>query len=166
MFEHVNKESKPKRDRMLIWALLAVAVIVAALTPPIYIALNTSYRYHEFVIDYSKSLTAARQEEGVIWLTLEDGTDRRVSADNVSSTFLELTGYGFGQPMRKLPADVSPVTVTLPDGTVLSFYDTPSDNGLEIPTGVTVHYAPPEGKPFIYLQRYIAYEDLVRPLMR
>jgi hypothetical protein len=165
MYEHINKEPKPKRDRMILVALLIVAVLIGALIPPVYIAMGASYSYHNFVLEFSQSLTAAR-EEGVITRTDEEGNRSKVSADAVSSAFLNLTSYSFGQPLKKAPTDVSPFTVSLPDGTTLSFYDTPSDNGLEQPTGVTVQFIPAEGKPLIYLQRYVLYEDLVRPLKR
>ena len=165
MYEHVNKEPKPKRDRMILAALLIVAVLIGALIPPVYIAMGASYKYHDFVLEFSQSLTAAR-EEGVIFRTAEEGNRSRISADAVSSAFLNLTSFSFGQPLKKLPTDVAPLTVSLPDGTTISFYDTPSDNGLEQPTGVTVQFIPAEGKPLIYLQRYVLYEDLVRPLKR
>ena len=165
MYEHVTKEPKPKRDRMILVALLITAVLIGALIPPVYIALGASYKYHNFVLAFSQSLTAAR-EDGTIFRTDEEGNRSKVSADAVSSAFLNLTSFSFGQPLKTAPTDVAPFTVSLPDGTTLSFYDTPSDNGLEQPTGVTVQYVPPEGKPFIYLQRYVLYEDLVRPLKR
>lgn len=165
MYTHVKNKPRPKRDRMLLAALLAVAAVIGALIPPVYMALGASYKYHEFVLAYAQSLTAARDEHGVITLTLETGEQKRVSADDVSAAFVTLTGFGFGQPVKKTP-DVPALTVTLPDGAALSYYDTPSDNGLEYPSGVTVRFAPAEGKPFTYLQRYAYYEDLVRSLKR
>ena len=164
MYEKINREQRPKRDRMILALLLVVAVLIAALIPPVYLALGASYKYHNFVLEFSQSLTDAREENGVIIRTDETGATSRVTADAVSSSFLKLTAFSFGQPLKKLPTGIMPFTVTLPDGTRLSFYDTPSDNGLEKPSGVTVEYVPAEGKPFIYLQRYAFYEDLVRSL--
>ena len=114
MYDHVKNKPRPKRDRMLLAALLAVAAVIGALIPPVYMALGASYKYHEFVLTYAQSLTAAREERGVITLTLETGEQKRVSADDVSAAFVTLTGFGFGQPVKKTP-DVPALTVTLPD---------------------------------------------------
>lgn len=164
MYESVTTP-KPRRDRMMLVLILAAVVLIAAVTPPIFIALNASYRYHNFVLDFSNDLVDARSH-GTITFT-ENGESCSVSPDAVSTMFVRVTDYGLGQPLKE-PPNAPCFTVSLPNGTVLTLYDTPQeppeDSEDDLPRGTTIYYAPAEGKPFIYLQRQLLFEDAVRPL--
>ena len=161
MYESVTTP-KPRRDRMMLVLILAAVVLIVSVTPPIFIALSASYRYHNFVLDFSNDLVDARRH-GTITLT-EDGKTDTVSSDAVSGMFVKITDYGLGQPLKELP-DAPCFSISLPNGTVLTLYDTPQeppeDEDDGIPRGTTVCYIPAEGKPFIYLQRQLRYQDAV-----
>lgn len=162
MFEKIRKNNAPKRDKMLLVAILLALALLAAVLPPVISALRGSYRYHAFELAFSNSLVSARSEGGIEY-TAADGKTNPIPADNVSAAFSELAKHGLGQRLRQVPA-AEHVTVALPDGTRLSFYNTPEarEDGTE--SGTTVLYEDPQGKAFLYLQRDTDYVLLVRLL--
>ena len=162
MFEKIKKGNAPKRDKMLLIAILLAVALLAAVLPPVFTALGASYRYHTFELAFSNSLVAAGSD-GEIEYTAADGKTARISADRVSAAFSALSEHGLGQPLRQLPA-AEHVQITLPDGTLLSLYNTPEAREDGTAVGTTVRYAPPEGKAFLYLQRDTDYAMLVRLL--
>ena len=166
MYEHVAKEPRSKRDRaLLVTGLVALALLISVV-PFIIFSLNSTYTYHRFEVDFSKKLTAARHVKTDILLS--DGeTERTVSADAVSNAFRELTDHGVGDPQKSAPV-AEHLKVTLPDGTTLTFYNTPQqppeDDADRNPRGTTVEYRPADGKPYIYLQRTLYYSTIAAML--
>ena len=162
MFEKVKQNAAPKRDKSLVLAILLAVAVLAAALPPVITALRGSYRYHDFVLAFSQSLVSARGG-GAIEYTAEDGKTEPISADKVSRVFTELTAHGLGQSLRKDP-DAQGVSVSLPDGTSLAFFNTPFEREDGTSLGVTVRYTAPDGEVFAYLQRDTDYALLVQLL--
>ncbi len=166
MYENVVKKPRSKRDRALLVTGLIALALVLSVVPFIIFSLTATYRYHRFVTDFSKRLTAARH--GAAQIMLWDGeTERPVAADAVSNTFREVTDHGVGDPQKSAPA-AECLRLTLPDGTTLTYYNTPQqppeDDPDQTPRGVTVEYRPADGKPLIYLQRTLRYGTLAELL--
>ncbi|MBQ7637272.1 MAG: hypothetical protein IJS90_00035 [Clostridia bacterium] len=157
MYNRVKGASEGKRDKTILICLIACAVFFAAVLTPAFIAASSSYRFHRFSLDFAECLVYARKNGDVV-LTVADERGP-VSHDTVSRIFMELTDSGMGQPIKEEP-DAENMLFSLPDGSSLTLYRTPSDNGLEYPTGVTVRFEDGEGKVFMYLQRYMRYEHL------
>ncbi len=162
MYERLNPRPGRKKDKLLVALLLAALVLVLSVTPAMGMALNASYRYHRFVQDFSGDLVLARHK-GEIRLT-ENGVTYSISPEAVSNMFLLLTQESFGKPLKRAPEAADSITLFLPDGATLTLWDTPQppnpNDGNDIPSGVTVRYAPREGKEFIFLQRFIRFESL------
>lgn len=162
MYENVAKKPRSKRDRALLVTGLIALALVLSVVPFIIFSLTATYRYHRFITDFSKRLTAARH--GAAQILLWDGENERpVAADAVSGAFREIADHGVGDPQKSVPA-AEFLRVTLPDGTSLTCYDTPQqppeDDPDQTPRGVTVEYRPASGKPLIYLQRTLRYRTL------
>ncbi|MBQ7689370.1 MAG: hypothetical protein IJT27_09160 [Clostridia bacterium] len=156
MYDKVITDAKPLRDRLLVIILLIAVLLVAAATPPMYLALNASFRYHQFVQAFSKDLVFARHN-GVILLS-EDGRETQISPDAVSRLLVRLTDCGLGQPKKQTP-NVQHLEIRLPNGSALTVFDTPEPNEEGFLCGVTVCYSPAKGKAFTYLQRLFSYSE-------
>ena len=167
MYEQVDKKRREPRDRMLVICLLIALLLVAAATPPMFVAVNASYRYHHFILDFSNELVEVRDEHTRISLT-ENGEKKPVTSDQVSRMFTLLADCGFGKVLKTEPY-TDYFMLTLPNGTTLTVWNTPQEHSVfdepNAPiTGVTVRYAPAEGKTFIYMQRDCSYEALYNAL--
>ena len=163
MYDQVNKKRREPRDRMLIISILIAFLLLAAATPPMFIAVNASYRYHHFVLDFSNDLVETR-EEGVRITLTENGEKKPVTSDQVSRMFTLIADCGFGKVVKTEPY-AEWFMLTLPNGTTLTVWNTPQERSVfedaNAPlTGVTVRYAPADGKTFIYMQRDCSYDAL------
>lgn len=163
MYDKVKNGSAQKRDRAVFISLLIGVLFIAAVIVPVLIGSGGYYRYHSFVGDFADALVYARRN-GDITLSA-NGEKTNVSADNVSRMFELLTDQGLGQPISDIP-DAENVVLYFPDGAQLTLFCTPDDNGLEYPTGVTVRFKKADGKTFMYLHRYMEYENITQPLYR
>ncbi|MCH5197745.1 MAG: hypothetical protein J1E34_02455 [Oscillospiraceae bacterium] len=157
MYEKIKGSGALKRDRTVLITLLIAAVFFAAVLTPVFIGTSGSYRFHCFVRDFAEDLVSARSG-GAIMLSA-DGEKTKVSADSVSKMFMTLADFGFGQQIKEIP-NAENISLSLPNAAELTLYSTPGDYGEDHPTGVTVRYKNSEGEVFMYLHRYMEFENL------
>ena len=141
MYENIlpARERKSRSGKPLILALVAIAVMVLAVTmyPGVRIMFH-QYQYKQFVSQLSECTTRAYYKEN---LRAEvDGQSLRIDPDNVYGVYNILSALGSGMVPGQRPDEVPEATLSYGDEATMRLWDVPLNDPNGRSNGVYVEF--------------------------
>jgi len=165
IYDRVDKNARPKKDRMLVGSILLVIAVIAVVIWPMVWAARESWRFTGFVHDLTESVLFAGEHGGA--QMTEDGETFLLPKSTLDELYERIVTAGMGKTDAQVPGEEPALEVDFRDGTAMTLWAVEiTDKTRDNVTGIHVLYTDRDGGVYSYNTDKLLADSLLPMLLR